>query len=597
MSADPTSQVQTWLHQFETTLARSEAKASADLFATRCFWRDMVAFTWNIHTCEGKAAVADLVERQAVDAAARNWAIDGAVVANPEGWVEAWFRFDTRAGRGKGHVRLIDGKCFTLLTTLSDLHAHPAAVGRLRERGLEHKVARGRKTWAERSAERRARLGVSEDPYVAIVGGGQGAMALAARLKQSNVPTLVLERNARAGDSWRNRYPSLCLHDPVWYDHMPFIPFPPDWPVFTPKDRMGDWLEAYARVLDLDYWAGTLVRGAKFDTATDRWTIEVTREGAPVTLRAHHLVFATGMSGYPHVPQVAGQNEFRGIQMHSSRYPGGRAFAGKRCVVVGSNTSAHDICADLWEHGAQVTMLQRSGTLVVESDTVLDLHLAPLYSEDALERGIDTEKADYIATTWPHRVVEERQKAVCAAMRERDKALHDRLRAAGFLLDFGPDETGLALKSIREGGGFYINVGASELICNGSIALEAGVQIEGLTRDAVLLSNGRTLPAEVIVYATGYRSMNEFVADIVGRGIADDVGRCWGVGSGTRKDPGPWEGELRNMWKPTAHHALWFQGGNLAQSRHFSRFLAVQLKARMEGVPVQVYPPRHPKRP
>jgi putative flavoprotein involved in K+ transport len=588
--SDATRAVEAWLASFDAALTAADIDAAAAHFQAGGFWRDMLAFTWSIETSEGSAAIRAMLTSQLTHVRPHSWRIDGAAKANPEGWVEAWVTFETAAGRGKGHVRLIEGTCWTLLTTLAELDGHPAALGRNRPRGVTLKATRGKQTWAEEAAARRAAIGVTTDPYVMIIGGGQGGLSLAARLKHLGVPALILEKNGRCGDSWRNRYPSLSLHDPVWYDHLPFIPFPPDWPVLTPKDRMGDWLEFYQRVMDLDYWTSTRVRHAAFDAAAQRWTITAEREGREVTLRAAHLVFATGMSGYPHVPTVPGADAFRGAQLHSSAYQGGKPHRGKRAVVIGSNTSAHDVAMDLWEHDCDVTMVQRSGTMVSRQQTVLDHLLGALYSEDALARGIDTETADYISTTWPHRVLEERHKPICKAMRAADQDLHDRLTAAGFLLDFGPDETGIAMKSNREGGGFYIDVGCADLICNGDIKLAHG-GIERLTAGAVVLADGTTLPADLVVYATGYRSMNEFVADIVGRDVADRVGRCWGVGSATRKDPGPWEGELRNMWKPTAHEALWFQGGNLMQSRHFSRFLALQLKARMEGVPVHVYRP------
>jgi len=583
--------VETWLQSFAAALASGDVQSAVGLFTDPCYWRDMVAFTWNIHTCEGRAAIADMLDRQLGHVHPRDWQIDGEASENPEGWTEAWLTFQTEAGPGKAHVRLIDGRCWTLLTTLSELDGHPPAVGRNRARGQTHGVIPGRRHWAEQAAIERAAIGAHHQPYCLIIGGGQGGMALGARLKHLGVPALIVEKNPRAGDNWRNRYPSLCLHDPVWYDHMPFLPFPPDWPVFTPKDRVADWLEFYAGAMDLNYWTSSLVTSASYDDDAGHWHVIVERDGVPVTLTPSHLVFATGMSGYPHIPQIPGQDQFAGPQVHSSWYEGGKTYAGKRCVVIGANTSAHDICLDLFEQGAaSVTMVQRSGTMVVQTETVLDVHLAPLYSEDALARGIDTETADYIATTWPHRLVEQRSKMACAEMRRRDAELHERLSAVGFIHDFGEDETGLACKSIREGGGFYINVGACEAICSGEIALKSGVGIDALKRDAVVLSDGTQLSADAVIYATGYRSMNEFVADIVGREVADQVGPCWGVGSATRKDPGPWEGELRNMWKPTAHPALWFQGGNLAQSRHFSRFLAVQLKARMEGIPTPVYP-------
>ena len=84
-------------------------------------------------------------------------------------------------------------------------------------------------------------------------------------------------------------------------------------------------------------------------------------------------------------------------------------------------------------------------------------------------------------------------------------------------------------------------------------------------------------------------AMNGWAAEIISQEVADKVGKCWGMGSDTPKDPGPWEGELRNMWKPTQQTALWFHGGNLHQSRHYSLYLALQLKARMEGIDTPVY--------
>ncbi len=83
--------------------------------------------------------------------------------------------------------------------------------------------------------------------------------------------------------------------------------------------------------------------------------------------------------------------------------------------------------------------------------------------------------------------------------------------------------------------------------------------------------------------------MNGWAAELISPDVADKVGKCWGLGSDTTKDPGPWEGEQRNMWKPTQQAALWFHGGNLHQSRHYSLYLALQLKARQAGIPTPVY--------
>jgi putative flavoprotein involved in K+ transport len=257
-------------------------------------------------------------------------------------------------------------------------------------------------------------------------------------------------------------------------------------------------------------------------------------------------------------------------------------------VVVGSNNSAHDIAADLWEHGADVTLLQRSPTLVARSETLARIG-RPLYSEEAVRAGITTELADFTAASWPFALQPQAAKPVTAQMKKDDAGFYARLAAAGFMLTFGEDETGIGQMYMRRGSGYYIDVGASELIADGRIKLRSGVEVDRLTETAVVLDDGSELPADLVVYATGYGSMNQWAAALISQDVADKVGKCWGLGSGTAKDPGPWEGELRNMWKPTAQEGLWFHGGNLAQSRLYSLHLALQLKARLEGLPVKVH--------
>src|SRR5205085_7913467 len=189
--------------------------------------------------------------------------------------------------------------------------------------------------------------------------------------KRLGVPALIVEKNARAGDSWRNRYQSLCLHDRVWYDHMPYLPFPDHWPVFSPKDKIADWLEMYARVMELDYWTSTECLRAT--PVNGGWRVEVLRDGRETVLKPRHLVLATGMSGFAFRPPVKGAASFEragGSLLHSSEFRDGAEYRGKHCIVVGSSTSAHDICADLVEHGAaEVTMIQRAPTIVVRSET------------------------------------------------------------------------------------------------------------------------------------------------------------------------------------------------------------------------------------
>jgi putative flavoprotein involved in K+ transport len=294
------------------------------------------------------------------------------------------------------------------------------------------------------------------------------------------------------------------------------------------------------------------------------------------------------MSAQPNMPEIPGMEDFKGDHHHSSQHPGPDAYKGKKAVVIGSNNSAHDICAALWEAGADVTMVQRSSTHIVRSETLMDIGLSALYSEQAVASGVTTEKADMIFASLPYRILHEFQIPLYDQMRERDKDFYDRLEAAGFDLDWGEDGSGLFMKYLRRGSGYYIDVGASELVANGDIKLKNGV-VERLTEDAVVMTDGTSLPADLVVYATGYRSMNGWAAELISQEVADTVGKVWGLGSDTTKDPGPWEGEQRNMWKPTQQEALWFHGGNLHQSRHYSLYLALQLKARLEGIDTPVY--------
>ena len=590
VSDHATQRAQTWLDAFAHALNTADGRAAADLFQAQSFWRDLVAFSWNIVTAQGCDAIAQMLTATAVHAKACNFRVEAPAI-ELDGMVQAWFSFATATGHGRGHLRLKDGVCWTLLTTLQSLTGYEEKSGRYgtREMGVEHGVFRGRKSWLERREQEQAELGYTRQPYCLIVGGGQGGIALAARLKRLGVPALVIEKNPRAGDSWRNRYRSLCLHDPVWYDHMPYLPFPDHWPVFSPKDQIGDWLEMYTRVMELNYWASSRALRASYDETSATWRVVVDRQGEEIVLQPAHLVLATGMAGVPNIPVFPGSESFQGRVCHSSEYAGGEGYRGQRCVVIGSNNSAHDICADLWEQGADVTMVQRSSSLVAKSATLMQGQIRRLYSEDAAASWITTEIADLTLASTPYAVMPTAQIPEYERIAEQDADFYAALRRAGFLLDFGADGSGLYTKYLRYGAGYYIDVGASQLIIDGEIKLKSGVGVDSLNADSLTLTDGSELAADLIVCATGYGSMNGWAAQLISPQVAVRVGKCWGLGSGTRYDPGPWVGELRNMWKPTQQPGLWFHGGNLQQSRHYSLYLALQIKARLEGLETPVY--------
>ena len=503
---------------------------------------------------------------------------------------EAWFSFDTKYAKCKGHIRLKDGKAITFLSVIDELKGYEEKKGYNRELGTEFGAFKYRKNWLEKKLSDIDDLNENKNPYCLIVGGGQAGLALAARLKQLDVPTIVIDKNKTPGDTWRNRYHSLCLHDPVWYDHMPYMQFPDHWPIFSPKDKIGDWLEMYAKIMEINYWGLSECINASFDELNDEWTVVVDKNGEEVEIKTKHLVFATGMSGMPNIPSIKNSDQYKGDYVHSSNFISGSGYKDKNCVVVGSNNSAHDIAAELWEQGAMnVTMIQRSSTTVARSSTLLDLQTRGNFSEQAVQSGITVDIADLIVASNPYKTVyKDGQKSV-QLLKNIDKEFYQKLSDSGFLFDFGEDESGLSVKYLRRGSGYYIDVGGSELIINGEIKLESPAEIKLFKEKSIILDNGKEIDCDLVVFATGYGSMNQWAAKLISQEVADKVGKCWGLGSGTRKDPGPWEGELRNMWKPTNQNSLWFHGGNLAQARHYSKYLSLQIKARFEKLPLKVY--------
>ena len=579
--------VDDWLANFESALNSQDPEVAANLFISDCYWRDLISFTWNIITLEGRESIAHMLGARSHDVSPSAFQ----TLEEPEeadGIITAWIGFETAIGRGKGLLRLTQNGAWTLLTTMYELKGFEENMAENRPQGVSHTLEPGRETWREEIEREREELGTTRQPHVVVIGGGQGGIALGARLRQLNVPSIVLDNHECPGDQWRNRYKSLCLHDPVWYDHLPYIPFPDNWPIFSPKDKNADWLEMYTRVMEIPYWAKSTVTSAEWDDSAKTWTVYVDSDGEKIVLHPKQLVFATGMSGKPNMPSFPGMEKFTGEQHHSSRHPGPDEYSGKKVVVIGSNNSAFDICGALWEHGANVTMVQRSSTHIVKSASLMDIGLGDLYSERAVHAGMTTEKADLTFASLPYRIMHQFQIPLYEQMAERDREFYDRLEQAGFRHDWGADGSGLFMKYLRRGSGYYIDVGAADLVADGQIKLAHG-QVEYLTENTVVLEDGTELEADVVVYATGYGSMNGWVADLIDQKTADLVGKCWGLGSDTAKDPGPWEGEQRNMWKPTQQEALWFHGGNLHQSRHYSLYLALQLKARYENIPTPVY--------
>jgi putative flavoprotein involved in K+ transport len=347
------------------------------------------------------------------------------------------------------------------------------------------------------------------------------------------------------------------------------MPFPPTFPVFIPKDKLANWFEHYVDSLDINFWTGTELAGGSWSEADKRWTVRLKRsDGSERTMRPRHIVVATGVSGKPIWPHILGLDGFKGEVMHSGRYTTGAAWKGRNALVIGTGNSGHDVAQDLCASGAHVTMVQRSPTYIVSIREAQKVY--SIYTE-----GLPFEDCDLLACSWPYPVLRRAYQLSTAEMREVDRALHDGLRKRGFRLTFGEDETGFQMMYLRRGGGYYFNVGCSDMIVDGRIGLLQYDDLAGFTGNGLRLKDGGTKPVDLVVVATGYETQQGFVRDTLGDVVADRIGPVWGFGDG---------GELRNMWSPTPQEGLWFTAGSLAQCRIYSRYLALQIKAREEGL-------------
>ncbi|MBX6740487.1 MAG: NAD(P)/FAD-dependent oxidoreductase [Acetobacteraceae bacterium] len=567
-----------WLADFEAALASGEATRIAMLFADECHWRDILAFTWNLRTTSGATAIAKRMVPSLARMAPHRLAL--AVGRTPPRYVEragtraieAIFTFETSVGPCNGVVRLVSEagapRAWTLMTSLDEIRGHEDPANGKRWQDVDWKRNFGGENWLDR--RNKARAYADRDPAVLVVGAAQAGLSVAARLTLLGVDTLVVEREARIGDSWRHRYHALTLHNETRVNHLPYMPFPRSWPVFIPKDMLANWLEFYAEAMELNIWTQTELVAGTWDEAAQCWDTVLRRgDGTERRMRPRHIVFANGVSTTPIMPDLPGLKEFHGTVRHSGSYGSGLDWKGKRALVLGTGTSGHDVAQDLCVSGAaEVTLIQRRPTLVVS----LKEAQAPyaLYDED-----IPFEDCDLLATSFPFPVYRRSHQLMTARNRVADRELLEGLEQRGFRLTFGEDGTGWQIMYQSRGGGYYFNAGCSELIIDGRVGLIQFSDIERFGPEGAVMKDGRVKPADLIVLATGYEGQAAAARRILGDPVGERIGPVWGFDE---------EGELQGMWRPTGQKGLWFHAGGLAQCRIFSKVLALQIKARELGI-------------
>lgn len=573
-TAHPETVVVEWLKRFESALGQEDASAAMALLSAEPMWRDIYALTWDITPARGREGVRRFLEEYAKPRKLSNLAVshDLRIDADDAGVITSLFTFRTDVGLGRGVLRLKneDGTYvgWSVSTELRDLIDDPRPVVSVADAASEEYTVLLKDTTAG--------MHVVDDyedhePEVLIVGGGHSGLILAARLGQEGVDTLVVDDRPRAGDNWRERYESLRLHDTKWFAELPYLPFPPSWPLFSTKDGMGNWLELFSTALDINLWNSSTVVKASYDAAAKQWEVTIQRDGEQRTVRPGQLVFATGLNGLPAIPSIPGIEDFQGFVTHSSTYMGPQEFPGKRVLVVGTGSSGLDIAKDAFHKGCDVTLLQRGPCNVVSTKYGIPAIFGASFSETSPPPEI----SDSLAASLPMSFIfDEVSPVATRALAERDKEMLDGLESVGFRTTLGPGERGQVFIALSKGGSYYIDNGAADLIISKKIALAHG-SISRFTPTGVVLEDGTELEFDAVVFATGFANMRESIKPIVGEEVASQVASVWGLDE---------SGELRTTFRHTGHERLWICAHGVANVRMYSGPLAVMIKAVQRGV-------------
>ncbi|KAJ7662463.1 FAD/NAD-P-binding domain-containing protein [Mycena rosella] len=580
MSMEPNSPAvaAAWLETFGDAVTAGDVPRVVSCFAPEGYMRDVLVFTWMNRTLAGRSRIAAYLNDTLKPATITSVKIDTRPHLTPEygpvthaaSGVSSGFTFDTLVGPAQGYFSLVQDaegvwKALMVFTVLADIRGHE-------EMGPELGVYNGHTIpWHDVHGERRE--AIERDPRVIIIGGGQTGLNVAARFKQMNIPSLIIERNSRIGDNWRKRYPTLTLHTINTHHGMLYQPYPANWPIFTPRDKLADWLEQYATSQDLVFWTNAEVLPTPtYDAAAKRWTAVIDRAGVRITLHPAHIIVATGTLGAPYTPTIPDAHLFAGPALHAATYMGGKPFAGKRALVVGAGNTAADICQDLSYHGAaQVTMLQRSSTCVIAVDGFVSK------VRQKWPPGVPTEVSDFKVQAIPYLLVRAMAKATTEATWAEEAETHKGLREAGLSLNMGEEGEGVVALSHQRYGGYWLDIGVAELIRTGQVKVKQGVEIARFTENSAVFTDGSSLAIDAVIYATSYYNVRDTMRELFGAAVIDKANLRWGTDE---------EGELSGCYCPSGHPGLWYAAGDFYMSRFRSKQLALTIKALELGMTV-----------
>ncbi|PMD38029.1 putative flavin-containing monooxygenase [Hyaloscypha variabilis F] len=517
-----------------------------------------ITAAWHETTKRSKAGLFSLNEKTA------------RIIRSPLGphWIQGKFSFETSADPPttcSGIITLVltsasEWRIWTLRSILEQLKGESNVDVLARVNGTEQ-----------------ATNGHSEERHFdcIVIGGGPSGLSQGGRLKALGISYVVLDTHPKVGDNWKLRYDSTRLHTSREYSHLPFErTFGPEYQEWLTKDDLAEGYQRWVAKYDINIWTGTTVVSGSWDSSNKKWTLRTKRDGKDEqSITGSFIVVAGGAGGQvPKMPEYPNREKFRGLVLHSAEYRNAFQWKGKRGVVVGTANTGHDVADDMLQAGlSSVTMIQRGNTYILPAEYYKKT--ADLY----YNATVPTEAGDRESLTQPMAIVDLLSQINLHHLTNMERPRFDALEGAGFKLD----RYGSIIDHLyNRMGGHYIDVGTSAKISKGLIKIQTSTPVS-YTETGILFDDGTELEADVVVFATGFEgNMRYLVRDVFGEEIAEQMGDFWGLDK---------EGELNGVWKGTGHPAMWYHGGTIGQQRFYSRFIALQIKAKMLGTPLVVY--------
>ncbi|KAI1029183.1 hypothetical protein LB503_013324 [Fusarium chuoi] len=587
---DPSDQATGVVKAFHDALRANDAQALQDcFFADQTYWKDALAFTYHLRTFYTPSIiVANLLETNKMRGPSMRWNMESAVfvAATPVlQFIDVALSFRTVSPAASCSARIVllpvesdqgklEWRIWILSTKLENLDVHPENESLLQ-------------------SPCRDLSGVTKiDTDVFIIGGGNAAAALAARLKTFGVESVMAERNAHVGDNWAKRYDCMKFHVPTSFCDMPYMSYPGELRGLhrLSKDELANHLAQYVASFNLNIITSATIQLTVYDRSSEKWTIELQTPTGVITVTAKQLVQATGVSSQkPYVPTIASAEVYKGINIHSSDYKNGRTLVEqgiKSVLIIGSANTAFDILDDCHSAGLDPTMVVRSPTYICPFEYICNDVSLGAYN-------FDVARGDRMFLMLPSAVEGQLARNLFRALASKEPDRYTALREAGFpVLDSADSNQALFSNLIEKAGGHYVDVGGTDIIAQGKASVKAGVEPIAFTESGLQFSDGSSAAADAVIWCTGFadRDVRSVAAEILGgekhtasdervlgpREIADRLDATWGIDT---------EGEIRGMWK--RHLRLenyWVMGGYTQQHRWHSRTLALQIKAALEGI-------------